>query len=204
MDDFKFEVIPLFSQPICFSKVKEDLSIIKDSCTSKDFLETGAPQFYHSKNLKILDKFPNQKNIILNYFNNYKNNILKLSTTEFEITTSWVTKTEMNGHSEFHNHGNSIYSGIFYFDECQSGGNLEFVNYNLSAIQLNDPIENNIFNSNSFKVTPQKNLLIIFPSNLFHRVTHYVSNKPRYSLAFNLFPVNVISSADSLLNIKLL
>lgn len=205
MNEFDFEIIPLFSRPVSVIKVHEDLSLIKENFKTEKFTETASSyEFYHSKNLKILDNFPEQKNIILNYFNRYKNDVLRLSTTDFKMTSSWVTKTEINGYSQFHTHANSIYSGIFYFDECSSvGGNLEFITYDNGVIELNEPTEKNIWNTSSFTIQPEKNMLVIFPSNVIHRVTQYNSNTPRYSLAFNLFPINKISNADSFLDIKL-
>lgn len=205
MNEFDFEIIPLFSRPVSVIRVNEDLSLIKEICKSENFTETASSyEFYHSKNLRILENFPEQKNIILKYFNRYKNDVLCLSTTDFKMTSSWITKTEINGYSQFHTHANSIYSGVFYFDGYSSvGGNLEFITYDNGVIELNEPTENNIWNTSSFTIQPEKNMLVIFPSNLIHRVTQYTSNTPRYSLAFNLFPINKISNADSFLDIKL-
>ena len=43
------------------------------------------------------------------------------------ITTSWLTVTNQGQSPGFHNHKNSFYSGVYYFDEYEQnkGGKLE-------------------------------------------------------------------------------
>jgi hypothetical protein len=66
---------------------------------------------------------------------------------------------------------------------------------------LNEPSEYNLYNSSSWEITPKKNLMIIFPSYLFHKVNTHISNENRYSLAFNLFPKGNIGKNDSSLRV---
>ncbi len=49
----------------------------------------------------------------------------------------------------------------------------------------------------TFKVSAGK--LILFPSNLMHRVNENKSHKNRYSLAFNLFCKGTFGEKESLL-----
>lgn len=45
---------------------------------------------------------------------------------------------------------------------------------------------NNEFNSNSYRITPRDNMLILFPSYLPHRVEQNLSEKDRISVSFNI------------------
>ena len=208
MDNYnqKFEIFPLFASPLAVIKVQENFSNLKKIITDYEFIPTasvGAHNSYRTKNLNILDSFLPEKNIIFEYFNAYKNDFLKIKTTNFKITSSWVTKTKEKGFSQFHNHKNSVYSGVFYFDDV-SGGNLQFESYGLfpQQILLNAPSEWEVFNSTCWELYPEKNMLLFFPSYLYHRITTNNSFDDRYSLAFNLFPENCFGIGDSSINIE--
>jgi len=207
MNDLNFEVYPLFSSPVAVVQVKENLSRLKDTCSDYVFRITnaaGSHNTYMTENLNILDKFSKEKQILFDYFTAYKDEALKLKTTNFKITTSWLTKTASQGFSQFHNHCNSAYSAIFYFDEIE-GGDLEFESYGILpwSVDFNEPSEWGILNSHSWKFSPKKNMLIIFPSYLHHRVTLNNSTQPRYSLAFNIFPNGAFGNGDSSMNITI-
>ena len=55
----------------------------------------------------------------------------------------------------------------------------------------------NNYNCTNIQIFPQKNLLILFPSYLYHKITYNNSDKARYSLAFNISPVGKIGCDDS-------
>lgn len=207
MNDLIFDVYPLFSSPLAIVHVKEDLSRLKNICSEYAFKKTnsiGSHNTYITENLNILDKFSKEKQILFDYFNTYKDEALKLKTTNFKMTTSWATKTDLQGFSQFHNHKNATYSAVFYFDEIE-GGDLEFESYGVlpQTVEFNTPSEWGIFNSHSWKVSPKKNMLVIFPSYLYHRVTLNNSTQPRYSLAFNVFPEGLFGNADSSMDVTI-
>ena len=58
----------------------------------------------------------------------------------------------------------------------------------------------NNYNAKEYLVTPQKNMLLFFPSYLWHTILNNHSDKPRYSLAFNLIPLGQYGSGDSTYN----
>ena len=55
----------------------------------------------------------------------------------------------------------------------------------------------NIYNSKSFTIVPQQNELILFFSNLRHEIKTNLSDKDRYSLAFNCLPSGNFGKGDS-------
>ncbi len=200
------EVYPLFSSPVAVIKVTEDLTnlnIIKDSYYFKKTHSPGSSGSEVTEKLNLLDDFPNEKNILFEYFNLYKNEFLKLNTTSFKITTSWGTKITRDTFSQFHNHRNSVYSSVFYLDVDEYSAPIEFDSENIfpQEILLNKPSEWNIHNSKSWFIKPEKNMLIIFPSYLRHRIGQHNSDNPRYSIAFNLFPNSLIGTGDSSLEL---
>ena len=67
-----------------------------------------------SKNSKVLDKYPEIKNVFVEMVNEYAAELM-LYTNRFRMTTSWFTKTEKNRISTLHNHGNAVISAVYYF-----------------------------------------------------------------------------------------
>ena len=49
-----------------------------------------------------------------------------------------------------------------------------------------------------FKVQPNENVLLLFPSQLYHRINKNTSNKIRYSLAFNINPLGLFQKGTDL------
>ena len=64
----------------------------------------------------------------------------------------------------------------------------------------------NMYNSKSWKITPNNGMLIFFPSEVHHQILKNNSNIERYSLAFNLMPTGKIGieNSDSFVNLKIL
>tara|TARA_R100000030_G_scaffold62292_2_gene47178 strand:+ start:126 stop:653 length:528 start_codon:yes stop_codon:yes gene_type:complete len=92
--------------------------------------------------------------------NNFKKSI------PFMITQSWINILGENGYQEFHTHGSSFGSGVLYLTD------------------QNSKIEFSLFPEDTRKdIVPEKNDLLLFDSNTFHRVLE--SDKERISLAFN-------------------
>ena len=199
-------VFPLFPTLLAIIEVKEDVSKLKEISSEFKFpsnsQDPSAQRHLRSESLAILDHFPEESKILLKHFNKFKNEILRLETTDFAITTSWATKTLPLSNSEFHNHKNCLYSAVFYYDDVP-GGEIEFQSTQgfSSNISVNDPTEWNMYNSYSFRFRPEKNNLIIFPSTLIHRISTNYSKEVRYSLAFNLFPIGQFGIHDSSVNL---
>ena len=120
--------------------------------------------------------------------------ILNYENTKYRMCNSWVTKTEPNGHGNEHAHSNSWLSGVYYpEDNNQSGIRFSYDN----TIFNNVPKQFNIYNSHTWTLDAEKNLLIIFFSNLRHRILPNLSKQNRYSLAFNVMPKGDFGWGDS-------
>jgi uncharacterized protein (TIGR02466 family) len=163
-----------------------------------------------TENVTLLDD-PNCleiKNKILNAFNDYAYNLLKIKPeTEFYITTSWAVKFLPGGSAHEHSHTNSLFSGTLYLKAAEDTGQITFHNYqkylNFSSPTISlEFTEQNIFNSSTWSITPVENQIIIFPSNLMHSVDMNNSKDDRISVAFNLFARGNFGYRESALSIK--
>ena len=148
------------------------------------------------------EKLFSLKERIMTEFNFFKNNILKYENNDFIFTTSWIAKSEKNEISEYHNHNNCMYSGIFYVNTDENCGQLCFENFGDKRFNL-IPTEYNIYNCLNFNFKPKNKMIIFFPSELFHKILKNNSDIIRYSIAFNMIPVGDIgnSHSDSFLKI---
>lgn len=197
-----FTAIPAFASYIFCLDVKENFSRIvnlQNEIEYWEILQPGEAKSAGSTTQYILDDFIREKNILMKYFNELKNNVLEYNSTDFKMTTSWITKTNPGGYSKSHNHGNSFMSGVFYYDDYDDASSailFEPQNFPKNTFQILADNTNN-YNCTNIQIFPQKNLLILFPSYLYHKITYNNSDKARYSLAFNISPVGKIGCDDS-------
>jgi uncharacterized protein (TIGR02466 family) len=149
-----------------------------------------------SKNLNVLNSknFKELKLEINKCFKYVINNIYEYH-CNFSITKSWATQTKQNEYSMSHRHSNSWLSAVYYPDYDPSF-TIEFYNDVHSAF-ITVPKNYNIYNSTQWKFTPKKNSLIIFPSELRHKILMNNSQKTRYSLSLNVLPQGVFGYKDT-------
>ena len=205
----QFNLNSLFSTPIGVIKLDKTIFDKKSLLKKCVFLEAqndtnGSYSTLSGMSGSILDHFPHQKEILMSYFNIFKNDALKLRSTDFKITTSWVTKMVPGGFSPLHNHKNSVFSAVFYFDDVP-GGDIVFesININNDSMLLNDPDEWSPYTGRDWTYKPEKNVMIIFPSSVFHKVKPNNSKQDRYSLAINFFPTGKIGLNDSGIDLEI-
>ena len=112
------EVFPLFASPLVQIKVKEDINKLNDIVSKEPFAFTKSSGSYNaqiSKDRRILERYLDLKELLLDYFNQFSEEVLRYD-GEFNITTSWFTKIKTGCSSQYHFHKNSFYSGVYYFD----------------------------------------------------------------------------------------
>jgi uncharacterized protein (TIGR02466 family) len=203
----RWNVLPTFSTPLAntiLNNVNTDEVI--DCIDEYKFVTIPSAEDNSSENSKIstsrcvLDDFPSLKQQLTEVSGDYISNIL-LYDTQVRITTSWFTKLGKGGYSHLHNHTNSWFSGIFYFDDYdEDSGGIQFMTFQ-SGFEVMTK-DTNIYNSTNWMFPPSKNMLVLFPSKLIHKILPHNSDKTRYSLAFNMVPAGVIGNGDSLLDMS--
>jgi len=196
-----------------FMKILEQTLILKGSIfnfqldLSKDYLKffknfkyTGTGDDYYpskiSKNLNILNnKNFKELNLEINKCFKYVINNIYEYDCNFFITKSWATKAEQDQYSMSHRHSNSWLSAVYYPD-FDPAFIIEFYN-DVHNTFITVPKNYNIHNSTQWKFIPKKNSLIIFPSELRHKILINKSQKTRYSLSLNVLPQGIFGYKDT-------
>lgn len=193
-------LFPLFSSPLFCIKVDIDNKKILNHLIKLKYRDTSMSDgSFISLSNKILENknLKKEKNIFLDNIKKYLE-ILDYS-KGYKIFNSWSTKTNINSSSHLHAHQNSWLSGVYY-PECDEGFSISFHRNHLSGSfhRLDYDNQNNIYSCEQFKVKPNENILLLFPSEVFHKINKNTSNKVRYSLAFNINPVGLFQKGTDL------
>lgn len=197
----KFQIIPAFPSIIAVTKIQNYINELWSDIDKIHFSKTTGDDATGSVSVKmrLLNDYPKIRNAILQEFYDFKNNVLHLTTTDFNITTSWMTLTPPNGFCQVHNHRNSVYSGVIYQkpNNNSDSGNLILHAPVNNTMLVNKPSEYNILNSEMVTIEPDENLLVLFPSHLHHKISKYTGLENRYSIAMNFFPTGELNHGDS-------
>jgi len=203
----KIREINLLFPEIVFTKIlnevsDNELTKINDFVKSLEYKTIGKKPKNHlslrSNSLNVFD-LPELKklaDLIKKEFINFKNNILKYEYNDFIYTTSWVTKSNPKQESQYHNHANCLYSGIFYTNVNKDSGNLILNKMSKSNFLLKKSQDLD-YNSDEIKINTLEKMVIFFPSHLHHKIGYNNSNITRYSIAFNFMPVGNLGFEDS-------
>jgi uncharacterized protein (TIGR02466 family) len=201
------KILSLFPE-VVYTKVvdsisDEEITTILETTRKLNYVESGYfnKQFNSSasKDLYLFDKkeYKILSEKIMNEFNYFKDDVLRYFGNKFIYTTSWATKTEPYQTSEWHNHHNCFYSGVFYIKTDDDCGNLMFQDFNKKNLSVK-PSDYNEYNSSSWQIQPKTKMLVLFPSHLYHKIgINNNKNITRYSLAFNFMPIGDIGMGDS-------
>ena len=113
-----------------------------------------------------------------------------VSNKKIVCESSWLNISEPNNFQEYHNHGMSHFSAVYYVKTPKNSGNLIFKSHsawnNMFPFKVNDM---KLPAHETFYIEPSECLLVIFKSNLFHMVESNKSNENRISIALN-FVIN--------------
>lgn len=202
-------IYPLFSK-VFYTKVieldlKKSISAVDKICDT-NWINSGHKKDYAydikkpsltSKEKQLLKKpkLKFLKNKILEEFYIFTKEVLKYE-QKFDFSTSWSVVSEPGAETNFHSHANSMFSGILYLHVDENSGDIAFQDYT-DIRYLLDKKEFNIYNSRSWRFKPVDGLLIIFPSEMHHKVLKNESHIMRKSIAFNLYPIGDIYQKDS-------
>ena len=204
----RYHIVPLFSKVFYMKHLEKDtdkiISMIdnhfENSGTNTSIDVDNISSVSISKSILELENFIDLKKQLMNELNNFFHNVMNYE-SDFKITTSWFTKSQNSQSSNYHNHNNSMFSGILYLQTDENSGDISFEDFNNRRYKLNVK-EYNIYNCTEYQIKPIEGLLILFPSEVHHKILKNNSNIVRHSLAFNIIPVGEIGSGDSYLNIE--
>ena len=189
MNKVDMTVMPLFASNLIITNVNKQFNNIDISTInftkSSDVNQTSEM----SESNSVMGNYKELGSEILNIFNQYTQDVLKFD-YQFTFSESWFTRMKPGDFCHYHQHYNSFYSGLFYFDDYEeNSGDICLLNpiNQLSMFFMQSEVIN-IHNAKEWRISPEKNLLILFPSYLQHTILGNASKSPRHSLAFNLVP----------------
>ena len=204
----EIDVLPLFASNVFITKLDIDVTLLK----GKSHESIKATKYETEKNIQqsiqVLDSMPAIRESLLEVFKLINLEVFKYLTGEtgndWKITTSWITKTNSDQDSQWHNHRNSFYSGVFYYGEYDDdAAGFEVASplqYHGSYKMDTDydahdktPLET----ADLWTIPPEHQRLILFPSYLMHKIAMHRSEKTRESLAFNIVPIPPYGRGDS-------
>ena len=185
--------IPICSNALFIYKldIQEDLAL---KFKKEKFKPTDSAVL-QTEDLNVLKKYKKLNEEINKAISATLKETLMLKTTNYRIFNSWIIKTKPKDFSYSHIHCNSWLSGIYY-PKGDPGFSVKFFN-DAGSRFLIIPTEYNIFNSRDWVITPKDNFLILFFSELRHRIMPNQSKKDRFSLSFNLLPKGQFGESDS-------
>jgi uncharacterized protein (TIGR02466 family) len=108
------------------------------------------------------------------------------------LTHSWINFTSKNQGQDWHQHDDSIISGVYYYSTNEIDGDLVFKTPN--------PFVNIEFFPNGplvkkyYSLSPKKGKLILFPGWLEHKVEVNQTDHQRISISFNFYRDNLFKS----------
>ncbi len=151
-----------------------------------------------SEEMGILDRpeFKSMKDVVFSHVKKYEKDVCGFkSSLSFKLTESWYRETLPGHNHPDHNHPNSMLSGVVYLNVPKGDESHEGIN--LIHIENRGVFKNHEFR---YDYTPTKynqittfvpvetGDIVLFPSYLYHFVTHNESrNESRRVISFNTF-----------------
>lgn len=132
------------------------------------------------------------KQFIESAFLDYAKVVDRVQTSKIQLLQSWISVKLQGQVHQTHQHSNSLYSGVFYFDDYNENSPpiyfcKETLNQHHSALRplREQDYQEHTFSQEIYYYPPRKNSFIVFPSWLRHGVLANQSKKPRVSLSVN-------------------
>jgi len=182
------EIIPIFPTAIYRARLR-GLSIEENQVLSDDILtDVNRQGNKTSISSTLLDnpKLANLKLLFLQHVHAYAAEIIKTQ-CQFYMTNSWQNKNSQGQPHDLHNHRNSVLSGVFYINVENSQNSICFNRITPPFFMEFETSEYTSYNSIDWTIPVEDNMLIIFPSTLYHNVPINYTAVPRRSISFNTF-----------------
>ena len=182
----------IFSTPIAKINLERELSFDETNfiINQRKKPRTEDRLVIQSENTKILE------DIILNdlkiFFEQSLNHFFQelfnpTTNVSLRITQSWANYSTIGQAHHEHFHANSVISGVFYVDTNENSDKIFFcrdtpiIPYQIHTEKVN------MWSADEWWLSAEKGTLLLFPSNLKHKVDAVVEEKERISISFNSF-----------------
>ena len=199
------DVQDIFGLPVARYKMETlDCTTMMDYLDKQTLLGKASAEGEYTEDQHILehDIFKEVKQEVLHATKTFAQDAVGHLIDDVLVASSWANISEDNRQVRPHLHFNSYISGVFYLS---SGSNINMFNpFKRTQMYMFNPLiafnAENKFTWQSIALTPEPNMLLLFPSGL----THSVDPAPtrRYSIAYNTIPKGVVGTHSSTVNIE--
>lgn len=180
----------------------------KDIIVNLDYERTHINNSDISKDRYILNKIPDLKTDIELHCERFVRKYLNVKdNAKFYLQNSWCNIHGPNENSQIHYHASSLISGVYYPIVPKNSGAISFHKNSIYTNTFHHSIrfeydETNNLNAGQYKLEVVDGSIILFPSHLEHSVEKNISNKNRYSIAFNFYVKGKFGKEEYELEIK--
>ena len=184
----------VFSVPIQIIELELDIDSLIEFCyemkrKNEEGVEISNIGGWQSDNIfdETHTEFVKLKNKIEEAANVYHHKIQLKKTLHQELDNIWVNINQKGCSNEYHNHPGAILSGAFYLTKAESSIVFYHPYREISTYFWNDSIieKYNPANSVQWKLEPEPNILLVFPSWAMHRVSVNKEDVDRITFSFN-------------------
>ncbi len=185
-----YELLELFPTTVYKKNMSLNPQDLNKMINNTEFERDEEAKCWISKDIDILESYPNTKKMIDDNFKLYVNDVHKIDTSDinFFICRSWIVKHAWADFGQEHYHANSIFSGVLYLKVDDDSGQIVFHKQREFSKAFDFNIKDwNKYNCLSWSILPKVGDLLIFPSTLNHSITTSLSPNLRYVLSFNYF-----------------
>ena len=189
MNKLSYAIDGLFPTPIYRSYLDRDFSKkeLKLIDNQSNALEKNTGNLLsQDKYLFKRPEFKKLKKELMQHVEKYSKVILGLKDSELYITQAWLNFTSENQFHHIHAHPNSLVAGILYINADVEKDNITFFQGGYTRIKPSVK-EYHLFNSTSWNYPVKTKDILMFPSELSHKVKNKKGPNKRISLAFNCF-----------------
>ncbi len=141
---------------------------------------------------EIHPEFVKLKTEIEKYVNLFHHDIQFKKIYNQKMGNIWININQKGHSNAFHDHPHSIFSGAFYLTKATAPITFQHPCREINSYYWQPPLieEWNTSNSSEWRIQPEPNTLIIFPSWFWHKVQVNKEDTDRISFSFNTNIVN--------------
>jgi len=188
------EYLELFSVPIQVHYANLDTNSLTSFCynvqhNNKNGVEVSNLGGWQSENIKNDQhkEFVKLQSEIQTAIDNYHNKIQFKKELRQRIGNIWININGKGHSNEFHVHADAVLSGVFYLNDSEVPIIFKHANDYLNLYYWREEYIDtwNPRNSGQWHITPKKNMFVVFPAWVSHKVAINKGDSNRISISFN-------------------
>jgi len=188
------EYLELFSAPVQIHYTNLDIDSLTSFCynvqrNNKKGVEISNLGGWQSGNIRTNPnkEFVRLQSEIQTAIDSYHNKIQFKKEIKQEISNIWININGKGHSNEFHIHARAVLSGVFYLNDSEFPIIFQHPYADVNLYYWTEEFIDTLTTQNSgqWRVVPKKNMLVIFPAWLPHKVVMNKKDSNRISISFN-------------------